>query len=158
MDYVVGEGATWLSFFLFFKNGATQAIVGNLDIEKFRRTGLFDSVLAYKGSPKADLLSVLETHQPKKIAIDYSPDCAAADGLTHGNYLNLMELLKESAYAARLVSAEDVITRIRGKKSSEELRRLKLACQKTLEIYGKVGQAVRPGMTERTWRTGYEGT
>ncbi len=149
MDYVVGEGATWLSFFLFFKNGATQAIVGNLDIEKFRRAGLFDSVIAYKGSPKADLLSVLETHQPKKIAIDYSPDCAAADGLTHGNYLNLLDLLKESAYPARLISAEDVITRIRGRKSSEELRRLKLACQKTLEIYGKVGQAVRPGMTEK---------
>jgi Xaa-Pro aminopeptidase len=149
MDFVVGGGVTWLSFFLFFKNGEKHAIVGNLDIEKILRTGLFDTVTAYKGSPKADLLELLKRHNPNKIAIDYSPDCAAADGLTHGNYLNLLDLLKETEFPARLVSAENVIARIRGKKSAEELRRLKLACQKTLEIYGRVGKAVKPGMSEK---------
>ncbi len=149
MDFVVGEGATWLSFFLFFKNGEKHAIVGNLDIERFRRSGLFDSVSAYRGSPKDDLLRLLQRLDPKKIAIDYSPDCAAADGLTHGNYLNLIELLKGSAYADRLVSAENVIARVRGRKSAEEVRRMTLACQKTLEIYGRVGKAVKPGMSEK---------
>jgi Xaa-Pro aminopeptidase len=149
MDYVVGEGATWLSFFLFFKNGEKHAIVGNLDIEKFSRVGLFDTVTAYKGSPRTDLLQLLKRHNPVKIAIDYSPDCAAADGLTHGNYLNLLDLLQETEFTARLVSAENVIAKIRGKKSGEELRRLKLACQKTLEIYGRVSKAIRPGMSEK---------
>ncbi|MFH2108656.1 MAG: Xaa-Pro peptidase family protein [Chrysiogenia bacterium] len=149
MDYVVGSGVTWLSFFLFFKNGEKHALVGNLDIEKFRRSGLFDTVSAYKGSPRTDLLQLLNSHDPAKIAIDYSPDSAAADGLTHGNYLKLLELLQDSEFTARLVSAENVIARIRGKKSPEELRRLKLACQKTLEIYGRVGQAIRPGMSEK---------
>jgi Xaa-Pro aminopeptidase len=106
-------------------------------------------VTAYKGSPKADLLELLNRHNPEKIAIDYSPDCAAADGLTHGNYLNLVELLKGTDFPARFVSAEAVIAKIRGKKSVEELRRLKLACQKTLDIYGQVGTAVRPGMSEK---------
>ncbi len=157
MDFVVGDGATWLSFFMFFKSGGKHAIVGNLDIEKFRRAGLFDTVTAYKGSPKADLLAMLQRHDPKKIAIDYSPDCAAADGLTHGNYLNLLELLKGTDFAGRLVSAEDVIAKLRGRKSPEELRRLKSACQKTLDIYGRVGGAVRPGMSEKelaAWITG----
>jgi Xaa-Pro aminopeptidase len=149
MDFVVGRGATWLSFFLFFKSGEKQAIVGNLDIESFRRAGLFDQVVAYKGSPKADLLEALKRLNPGKIAIDYSPDCAAADGLTHGNYLNLLELLKGSDFAARLVPAEDVIARLRGRKSPEELRRLKEACRKTLDIYGRVARAVRPGMSEK---------
>jgi Xaa-Pro aminopeptidase len=149
MDFVVGEGATWLSFFLFFKNGEKHAIVGNLDIERFRRSGLFDTVSAYRGSPKEDLLRLLQRLDPQKIAIDYSPDCAAADGLTHGNYLNLIELLKGSAYADRLVSAENVIARVRGRKSAEEIRRLTLACQKTLEIYGRVAKAVKPGMSEK---------
>ena len=66
MDFVVGEGATWLSFFLFFKNGEKHAIVGNLDIEKFRRSGLFDSVSAYKGSPKEDLLRLLQRLDPEE--------------------------------------------------------------------------------------------
>ncbi|MEI6613471.1 MAG: Xaa-Pro peptidase family protein [Chrysiogenales bacterium] len=149
MDYVVGQGATWLSFFLFFKSGGKYAIVGNLDIEKFRRAGLFDAVTAYKGSPRTDLLELLKRHNPGKIAIDYSPDCAAADGLTHGNYLNLLDLLKETEFTARLVTAENVIARIRGRKSGEELRRLRLACQKTLDIYSRVGKAVQPGMSEK---------
>jgi Xaa-Pro aminopeptidase len=148
MDFVVGRGATWLSFFLFFKNGEKQAIVGNLDIEIFRRSGLFDKVVAYKGSPKADLLEILKRLNPEKIAVDYSPDCAAADGLTHGNYLNLLELLKESDFAKRLVSAENVIAKLRGRKSAEELRRLKAACRKTLDIYDRVSKAAKPGMSE----------
>ena len=98
MDYVVGCHATWLSFFLFAGNGEKHAIVGNLDVETFRRAGLFDTVSAYKGSPRDDLLRLLRRLDPKKIAIDYSPDCAAADGLTHGNYLSLLELLKETDY------------------------------------------------------------
>jgi Xaa-Pro aminopeptidase len=149
MDFVVGDGATWLSFFMFFKSGETHAIVGNLDIEKFRRGGLFDAVTAYKGSPREDLLALLRRHDPKKIAIDYSRDCAAADGLTHGNYLNLLALLEGTDLAGRLVSAEDVITRLRGRKSPEELRRLKAACRETLDIYGRVGRAVKPGMSEK---------
>jgi Xaa-Pro aminopeptidase len=149
MDFIVGQGVTWLSFFMFFKTGEKYAIVGNLDIEKFRRAGLFDTVFAYKGSPKADLLDLLKRHNPKKIALDFSPDCAAADGLTHGNYLNLLELLKGTEFQTCFVSAEAVIAKIRGKKTGEELRRLKLACQKTLEIYGRVSKAVKPGMSEK---------
>ena len=149
MDYVVNCHATWLSFFLFSRSGEKHAIVGNLDVETFRRAGLFDSVSAYKGSPKDDLLRLLRRLDPNKIAIDYSPDCAAADGLTHGNYLNLLELLKGSDFAGRLVSAENVIAKLRGKKSPEELRRLKEACRKTLDIYGKVGRAAKAGMSEK---------
>ena len=149
MDYVVGCHATWLSFFLFAKNGEKHAIVGNLDVETFRRSGLFDTVSAYKGSPKDDLLRLLRSLGPKKIAIDYSPDCAAADGLTHGNYLKLLELLKDSDYPGRLISAEDVIAKLRGRKSAEELRRLRAACRITLEIYGQVDRVAKPGMSEK---------
>ncbi len=149
MDYVVGCHATWLSFFLFARNGEKHAIVGNLDVETFRRAGLFDTVSAYKGSPKDDLLRLLRRLEPQKIAIDYSPDCAAADGLTHGNYLSLLELLKETGYDGRLVSAEGVIAKLRGRKSAEELRRLREACKITLAIYGKVGKTARPGMSEK---------
>jgi Xaa-Pro aminopeptidase len=160
MDFVVGRGVTWLSFFLFFRSGEKYAIVGNLDIENIRRADLFDSVAAYKGSPKADLLDILKRHNPERIALDYSPDCAAADGLTHGNYLSLLELLKGTDFGGRLVSAENVIAKLRGRKSDEELRRIKLACRKTLEIYGKVGKAVKPGMSEAelaAWITGRRG-
>jgi Xaa-Pro aminopeptidase len=149
MDYVVGCHATWLSFFLFSRTGEKHAIVGNLDVETFRRAGHFDTVSAYKGSPKDDLLRLLRRLEPKKIAIDYSPDCAAADGLTHGNYLNLLGLLQDTDFAGNLISAEGVIAKLRGRKSAEELRRLRQACTVTLEIYGQVGKAAKPGMSEQ---------
>lgn len=149
MDYVVGQHATWLSFFLFARNGEKHAVVGNLDVETFRRSGLFDSVSAYKGSPQEDLLRLLRRLEPRRIAIDYSPDCAAADGLTHGNYLKLLELLQGSGYSERLISAEAIIAKLRGRKSAEELRRLRRACEVTVAIYDRVGRAVRPGMSEK---------
>ena len=149
MDFVVGQHATWLSFFLFARSGEKHAVVGNLDVETFRRSGLFDTVSAYKGSPREDLLRLLGRLAPKRIAIDYSPDCAAADGLTHGHYLKLLELLQGTGYAERLVSAEDVIAKLRGRKSAEELRRLRRACEATVAIYDRVGRAARPGMTEK---------
>jgi Xaa-Pro aminopeptidase len=157
MDFVVGCHATWLSFFLFAGNGETHAIVGNLDLETFRRAGLFDTVSAYKGSPQDDLLRLLRQLDPRQIAIDYSPDCAVADGLTHGNYLKLLELLQGTPYASRLVSAEAIIAKLRGRKSAEELRRLRQACERTLDIYDRVGRTAKPGMSEKelaAWITG----
>ena len=84
MDFILGKGVTWLSFFLFFKTGETYAIVGNLDIEKIQRTGLFDESFGYKSSPQEYLLKILNKHNPEKIAIDYSLDSPAADGLSYG--------------------------------------------------------------------------
>lgn len=149
MDFVIGTGVTWLSFFLFFKTGQKYAIVGNLDIEKFKRLGLFDEIFAYKGSPRDDLLKLLNRHSPQRIAINYSPDSPTADGLTYGKYLKLMELLKETDFKDRLISAEDIIARLRGRKSAEEVRRLKKAIEITLEIYDKVTSHVKPAMTEK---------
>ncbi len=149
MDFIIGTGVTWMSFFLFFKTGEKYAIVGNLDIEKIKRLDIFDKIFAYKGSPKDDLLKLLNRHSPQRIAINYSLDSPTADGLTHGKYLKLMELLEETDFKDRLISAEDIIARLRGRKSAEEVRRLKKAIEITLEIYDKVTTHVKPGMSEK---------
>jgi len=149
MDFIIGTGVTWLSFFLFFKSGKTYAIVGNLDIEKFRRLNLFDEIFPYKDSPKDLLLKILKQHNPQKIAIDYSIDSPTADGLTYGRFLKLTELLKETDFKNRLCSAEEIISKLRGRKSSEEIRRIKKAIEITLDIYNQVTSNVKPGMTEK---------
>ena len=149
MDFVVGKGVTWLSFFLFFKTGETYAIVGNLDVEKFNRQGLFGQVLPYKGSPKDDLLKILEKLDPQKIALNYSIDSPTADGLTYGKYLKLLQLFEDTDYAKRFISAEEIVSRVRGRKSAEEIRRIKKAVEITLDIYDKICDNVKPGMTEK---------
>jgi len=149
MDFIIGTGVTWLSFFLFFKTGEKYAIVGNLDIEKIKRLDIFDEIFPYKGSPKDDLLKLLNRYNPQKIAINYSIDSPTADGLTYGRYLKLMELLEGTDFKDRLVTAEDIIAKLRGRKSPEEARRIKKAIDITLDIYDKVTTHVKPGMTEK---------
>jgi Xaa-Pro aminopeptidase len=162
MGYIVGTGFTWLSFFLVFRTVEKVAIVGNLDIEKTERLGLFDTVTAYRESPREALLDQLKRHDPATIAIDYSLDSPVADGLSHGCYLQLMTLLSDTPYGNRLVSAEALIVRLRGRKSVEEVRRMRRAIDITLEIYDRVTASVKAGMTEKevaglitTWREGY---
>lgn len=149
MGYLVGTGFTWLSFFLVLRGGRKIAVVGNLDIEKTERLGLFDQVLSYRESPKEILLDLLKTHDPKTIAIDYSLDSPVADGLSHGCFLQLQKLLEGTPYTERLVSAEPIIVRLRGRKSPEEIRRIRRAIEITLEIYDRVTEETKPGMTEK---------
>jgi Xaa-Pro aminopeptidase len=149
MDFILGTGVTWLSFFLFFKTGEKYAIIGNLDVEKIKRLNLFDGIFPYKGSPKDDLLKLLNKHNPQTIAIDYSIDSPSADGLTYGKYLKLLDLLEGTGFKERLISAEGIIAKLRGRKSAEEVRRIKKAVDVTLEIYHKVTTGVKPGMREK---------
>jgi Xaa-Pro aminopeptidase len=149
MDFIIGTGVTWLSFFMFFKTGEKYAVVGNLDEEKIKRLDLFDEIFSYKGSPGQDLLKLLNRHNPKKIAVNYSKDSPPADGLTYGRYLNLVDLLEDTDYADRLVSAEEIIARVRGRKSGEEINRIKKAIDITLKIYDDVTGYVKPGLTEK---------
>lgn len=149
MDFIIGTGVTWLSFFLIFNTGEKYAIVGNLDIEKIRRLDIFDDIFAYKDSPKDDLLMLLNRHNPRKIAINYSVDSPTADGLTHGKYLKLLKLLEGTDFRDRLISAEEIISKLRGRKTPEEVRRIKKAIEITLEIYDKVTAHVKPGMAEK---------
>jgi len=149
IDYVVGTGVTWLSFFLFYRDGSAEAIVGNLDIENIERKALFSRVDAYKNSPREFLIGSLDRHQPKRIAINYSIDSPTADGLTYGKYLALMDLLQGTPYAGRLVSAEPIIAKVRGRKSPVEILRIESAIIKTEEIFARVGDMLSPGLTEK---------
>jgi len=149
MDYIVGGGVTWLSFFIISATGEKYAIVGNLDLEKIERLSLFDKVFSYKNSPKDDLLSILNKLNPKKIAINFSEDSPSADGITYGKFLRFMKLLDGSGFENKIVSSEKIIGALRGRKSSEEIKRMEKAVEITLDMYDKVTKFTKPGMTEK---------
>ncbi len=148
-DLLLGTGATWLSFFFFFRDGKKLAIVGNLDIEKFRRLNLFEEIFTYKNSPREDLLRILQENNPSKIALDYSTNSPASDGLTYGRYLQFVKLLEGTDFGSRILSAEDVISKLKGRKSQDEVSRMKEAIRVTLDIYDKVTGFAKPGHTEK---------
>jgi len=149
LSLVVGSHCTWDSAFIYSASGDAIAIVGNLDQAAFLDLKHFKQVIGYKEGIKARLLETITKINPNKIALNYSKNDCISDGLTHGMYLQLIDLFKDTPYIERFVSSEAIIAAVRGRKSPTEIQRIKAACELTLKIYDQVTQFARPGMTER---------
>ena len=148
MDIVVDNGCTWPSAFIITKDGDTTAIVGSLDAENFERRGLYKNIITFVKSVKEPLLEYLNKKNPGKIAINYSLDSNLADGLTHGMYLMLTGILKDTEYKNMLVSSEEIISALRGRKSATEYSIMKEAVKWTLEIFDEMAKIIQPGKSE----------
>ena len=149
MDMVVGTNCTWQSAFMINKNGETTAILGSLDVPNMKMQGTYSNVIGYMKSIKDTLLSSLNKYKPNKIAINFSRDSNLADGLTHGMYLELLDHLKDTDYLNKLISSEEIISALRGRKSPAELNFMKEAIAETLKIFDETSKFIKPGKTEQ---------
>ncbi len=148
LDLISGLSATWPSALIICKDGETTAILGSLDVENFEKAGLYKNVIGYVQSVKEPLLEYLHKKNPQKIAINFSKNSNLADGLTHGMFLILHELLKDTDFASKLISSEEIISALRGRKSKAELEIMKKAIAETLKIFDETGDFIAPGKTE----------
>jgi Xaa-Pro aminopeptidase len=64
-------------------------------------------------------------------------------------YLTLHGFLSEIGYADRLVSAEKIISALRQRKTPTEVEYMRRAIEITEEIFSRVTEFIRPGITER---------
>lgn len=64
-------------------------------------------------------------------------------------YLALHAMLADIGMAERLVSAEPLVSALRERKSATELDRMRRAVRATEEVFARVAQHIRPGLTER---------
>jgi len=149
IDMVVGTNATWQSAFIITKSGETHAIVGSLELENMKMVGTYQNVHGYLKSVKEKLVEVLDLYKPSKIAINFSRNSTLADGLPHGLYLELIDNLKDTKYANTLISSEDIVAALRGRKSPAEIEIMKEAIKETLNIYDEVTKYLKPGLTEK---------
>lgn len=149
VDIVVGTSYTWQSAFIITKDGETCAILGSLDVANMESQKTYDRVIGYLKSIKEQLLAVLNKYKPSKIAINFSRDSSLADGLTYGMYLELLEHLKNTEHANNLISSEELIAALRGRKSPSEISLMKEAIKHTLEIFKETTSFIKPGKTEK---------
>ncbi|BDQ03200.1 Xaa-Pro peptidase family protein [Ignavibacterium sp.] len=149
IDMIVGEHSTWQSAFIINRDGETAAIVGSIEEENIVKTGLYQKVIGYVKSVKEPLLEYLNGKNPKSIAINYSKNSVLSDGLTYGMYLLLNDYLDGTEFKNRLVSAEEIISALRGRKSDSELSIMKEAITETLKIFDAVTKFIKPGLTEK---------
>lgn len=144
---IVNHDVTWHTAFLLTRSGERIAVVARYDDDLVRQSGLY-RVVSYTDDIAPVLLEVLTRLDPASIALNYAVGDVAADGLTHGMYLQLAEALKNTPYPQRVVSSGPLISRLRSRKTSSELERMRRAIRETEEIYTMVNAALRVGVTE----------
>ena len=148
LDLIAGTYCAWQSAFLIAANGERIAVVGRFDAPNLRALGAYGEVVGYDQSLAPPLLEAIERLDPRSIALNYSTSDAAADGLTHGLWLTLQETFAGTPYVDRLVSSEAIVNALRGRKSAEEVRRIRAAVADTEEIFERVTATLEPGQSE----------
>jgi Xaa-Pro aminopeptidase len=148
-DLVVGSNVTWHSAFILTRKGDRAAIVGSLDRANVEAHGHYRDIVSYVAGIREDLRTVLARLDPHRIAIDFSTDDPSADGLTHGMYLALVDLLAGTPFSGRLESAGRLVAALRGRKTGVERERIRAACEETVAIFDRLTRRLRAGLTER---------
>ena len=149
LPLIYGESSlTWDSALIFTAAGEKIAIVGRYELETAQNTGAYERIIPYDESIQPILLKEIERINPRQIAVNMSQDNYMADGLTHGMFQKLMAIFQETPFAERIVSAEYLISALRGRKTPGEITRIQKAIQSTLEIYDHGFRQIHPGMTE----------
>ncbi|MCG3224475.1 MAG: M24 family metallopeptidase, partial [Candidatus Heimdallarchaeota archaeon] len=139
---------TWQTVLLITKSGKKIAICGRYDVPNLEKIGVYDTIIGYDESIKTDLIKVLDKIDPSSIAINYSIDNVAADGLTHGMWLRLNKFLEGTPYLERLVSSEKLLAALRGRKTELEINKIKKAVEISENGHKKVTEFVKLEMSE----------
>ena len=141
---------TWQSAFLVGRGGERLAIVGRYDAAAVRDLNAFTEVIAYDESVRPKLVEALRRLRPATVALNFSRNDPAADGLSHGMKLVLDEILAEAGIGAeRVISSEGFLASLRGRKTPAEVDAIRQAVSRTETLLDEVGPQIRPGLTER---------
>lgn len=149
LELIFDSDVTWQSAFLVGREGRRTAIVGHFDAENVRTLGTYSEVIPYHEGINKPLLEALTTYSPRSIAVNYSEDDVAADGLSYGMYRLLQGYLAGTPWEGKLVSAETIIGALRGRKTATEIALVRQAVATTERIFDEIEAYVQPGMTQK---------
>ena len=149
MDYLCPADMTWHSAFIITRSGDTHAIVGQMEKQTVEELGVWGRVTGYVEGIKEDLQGFLTTTNPESIAVNYSRNSEVCDGLTHGMFLVLEEILSEIGFQDRLTSSEKITSSLKARKTATEVARMEKAICHTLDIFDMVTGFIQPGRTEK---------
>ncbi|UCC32591.1 MAG: aminopeptidase P family protein [Phycisphaerales bacterium] len=149
LPLILGRNLTWYSALIITRSGERVAIVGQYDDGAVKSVGIWAEVIPYVEGIREPLVDTLRRLDPQKLAVNFSRDDVTADGLSHGMFLALGEYLADTPYGDRLVSAENIIAQLRGRKSAGEIQRIRSAIATTDRIFDEVAGFATPGKTER---------
>ena len=150
LELIYPHELTWHSAFLVQRDGASHALVGRHDANNVERLNTFTTVSGYDQSIRPMLADLLRRSGARRLAINFSESDPAADGLTSGMRMTLEAIAAEAGLQpAQLVSAEDLVSSLRGQKSASELQLIRQAVATTERLLNDFGKRIAPGVTEQ---------
>jgi Xaa-Pro aminopeptidase len=148
LDLLGDAYCAWHGAFLVSRCGERVAIVGRFDVPSLEALGAYDRVVGYDESFRPALVEELGRLAPATIALNYSENDPSADGLTHGLWLTLQDVLTDAGLGDRIVSSERIVSALRGRKSPGEVDLIRAAVAGTEEIFEVVTRSLAPEMSE----------
>ena len=142
VDHIVQNAA-----FIFTREGRRIALLEPIDIQNGAGRH-FETVIEYQYDVSDPLRRIWAEISPETIALNYSRYEFAADGLTHGVYLRLMDALGDLGLEKKMVPAEEVIVELRAVKTPEEKALLKEAARLTVQVHSALAEFVKPETTD----------
>ncbi len=149
LPFLVETSLTWHSALVVARDGSATAIVGEYDRRTVEDLGAYRKVVGYVTGFKEPFQEVMKGLNPASIAVNYSCESEICDGITHGMFLTLQELLSEIGMQDRIVPAERIVSALRQRKTDLELRAVRDAVHHTEEIFAATGKFIGAGKSER---------
>ena len=141
MDFII---ATTL---IFTDQAKCIAIVSPLDVEGYKLIDGIDEVYEYKTTMEETIYEVLSKLKPNTLALNYSSVDSAADGLTVGMYKMLERVFKRLDFDMNIVSANNIVSDVRGQKTSSQIAKIKHCVLKADEYLRKLPSVCKEGTT-----------
>ncbi len=148
-SFISPGNLTWESAVVVTRSGEKYVILGRFDQQVFESSGLFDEVITYVQDFKEPFQTLLKKLAPSKVAVNFSLNDAMADGIPHGRFLQLEEMLKETLPGVEIVSAENVISSLISNKTLLERGFIQEAVDVTVKIFEEISAYLKPGLTEK---------
>ena len=144
---VLGDLDFIIATTLVFTQNKLISIVSPLDVDGYRLFDGIDEVVEYKGTMKDTIYEVLEALKPDTIALNYSKDDAASDGLTFGMYSMLEMVFEQLTKKPNIVSAYPIVNEVRGRKTKSQIEIIKDCAIKADEFMRMVPSICKEGTT-----------
>ncbi len=147
LPLILDGGLTWHSALIITPTEAI-AVLGNYDADPLEASGDWDRVVPYiedfAPAFKETLESACSSEDP--IALNYSVSDSKADGITHGMMLTLQSILSGTTW--HVMSAENIVGRLRGEKTPEEQRRIAEAIKEGDLLFIEMATLAKTGTNE----------
>lgn len=139
-----GYPGSLLGYYVFTDRGTDRIERAALGISG----PMLDQCPVYDIIAGPNLAAFVKERDPKRIALNYSEEIGAADGLSHSTFLKISKLLGEP-YVSRFGSAEKLVSDFRSRRVATEIAAFSEAGQHSVELAERAlsNEVITPGKT-----------